>query len=102
MRARRRTAPSAHRWRPMTPWAPVITQVAAPSAASRTEQDGFASGTLSSFNINGDGVIQGTFSNGQTLALGQIAIATFPNGEGLQRSGGSNFVASLASGAPNV
>ena len=81
---------------------PLITQVAGPSAASATTQDGFASGTLVDYNIQKDGVIQGVFSNGQTLALGQIALASFANVQGLQRNGQNAYLASLASGAPNV
>jgi flagellar hook protein FlgE len=81
---------------------PLITQVAGTSAASSTEQDGYASGTLSSFSIQGDGTIQGIFSNGQTQTLGQIALASFPNVEGLVRNGDNNFLASLASGSADV
>ncbi len=81
---------------------PLVTQVATPSAASSTEQDGYSSGTLTSFNIQADGTIQGIFSNGQTLALGQIALASFPNVQGLVRNGSNNYLASLASGSANV
>jgi len=81
---------------------PLVTQVATPSAASSTQQDGYSSGTLTSFNIQADGTIQGIFSNGQTLALGQIALAAFPNVQGLVRNGSNNYLASLASGAANV
>jgi len=81
---------------------PLLTQVAAPSATSATAQDGYASGTLVNFNIQSDGVIQGIFSNGQTVALGQIALATFTNPQGLIRNGQNEFLASLASGAPNT
>ncbi|HTX16227.1 MAG TPA: flagellar hook protein FlgE [Candidatus Baltobacteraceae bacterium] len=81
---------------------PLVTQVASPSAASSTEQDGYSSGTLSSFNIEGNGTIQGIFSNGQTLALGQIALASFPNVQGLVRNGSNNYLASLASGSANI
>lgn len=81
---------------------PLVTQVAAPSAASSTEQDGYASGTLTSFNIQADGTIQGIFSNGQTLALGQIALASFANVQGLNRDGQNNYLASLSSGAANI
>ncbi|HWP85084.1 MAG TPA: flagellar hook-basal body complex protein, partial [Terriglobia bacterium] len=81
---------------------PVITQAASPSAASRTQQDGLASGTLLNFHVNGDGVIEGTLSNGQTLALGQIALVTFPNSQGLLSNGNGNFLATFASGAPNL
>lgn len=79
-----------------------LTQVAAPSAASSTRQDGYASGTLLSFIIDATGVIQGIFSNGQTAALGQVAVATFPNVQGLLRNGSNSFLASLSSGAPNI
>lgn len=81
---------------------PLLTQVAAPSAVSSTRQDGFSSGTLQSFTIGSDGVIQGIFSNGQTLPLGQIALATFPNLQGLLRDGDNNFLGTLSSGAPSV
>lgn len=79
-----------------------LTQVAAPSATTATQQDGYASGTLMNFNIQSDGVIQGVFSNGQTVPLGQLAIATFMNPQGLIRNGQNEFLASLASGAANI
>ena len=81
---------------------PLLSQVAAPSAVSSTRQDGFSSGTLQSFTIGSDGIIQGIFSNGQTLPLGQIALATFPNLQGLLRDGDNNFLGTLSSGAPSV
>jgi flagellar hook protein FlgE len=80
----------------------LLTQVAAPSATSATHQDGFASGSLVSYSIGSDGIIQGTFSNGQTQPLGQILLATFANDQGLSRTGSNEFVANLASGAPSV
>lgn len=80
----------------------LVTQVAGPSATSSTQQDGYASGSLLSFTIGSDGVIQGIFSNGQTSPLGQISLATFSNSQGLIRNGTNEFLASLASGAANV
>ncbi len=81
---------------------PVVSQVAGASEASSSTQDGFPSGTLSSFSIASDGTIVGSFTNGQTQAIGQIALATFPNAEGLLRTGSNNYMASLASGLPAV
>jgi len=78
--------------------APVITQDAAPSSASSTQQDGNSSGTLVDFSIGSDGTITGSFSNGRTAALGQIALAQFADEEGLQRVGDNDFSESLASG----
>jgi len=80
----------------------LVTQVAGSSATSSTQQDGYASGSLLSFTIGSDGVIQGIFSNGQTSPLGQIALASFANSQGLIRNGSNEFLASLASGAANV
>lgn len=85
-----------------SPTTPAVTQVAAPSAVSTTQQDGFSSGSLSSYTINGDGTIEGTFSNGQTQPLGQILLASFANEQGLVRNGSNEFLASLSSGAANI
>lgn len=85
-----------------SPTRPVVTQVAAPSAVSTTQQDGFSSGSLSSYTINSDGTIEGTFSNGQTQPLGQILLASFANEQGLVRNGSNEFLASLSSGAANI
>jgi len=79
-----------------------ITQVAAPSSPSATHQDGFSAGTLQSFAIGSDGIIEGTFSNGKTAMLGQLALANFANSQGLMRTGGNNYTATLASGAATV
>ncbi len=80
----------------------VITQTAEPSATSGTVQDGYSAGTLQSYSINSNGIIDGVLSNGQTLALGQIALATFPNYNGLTNLGSNDYQTSLASGAPSV
>jgi flagellar hook protein FlgE len=80
----------------------LVTQDAATSSASNTQQDGYASGSLVSYSIGPDGTIEGTFSNGQSQALGQILLASFANQEGLSRIGENEFGATLSSGAANV
>ena len=80
----------------------LLTQVASPSSASATQQDGYASGSLVSYSIGSDGTIDGTFSNGQTQALGQILLANFPNQGGLARTGSNDFAATLSSGPANI
>jgi flagellar hook protein FlgE len=82
--------------------APLISQLAAASTTSSTLQNGYGSGSLTDYNINSDGIIMGSFSNGRTAALGQIALANFANGQGLQREGENNFSSTLASGAPVI
>jgi len=81
---------------------PMITESGSASAASDISQNGFAGGTLSSFDVTSDGEIQGLFSNGQTITLGQIALANFANPQGLNNVGGNNYEATLASGAPTI
>jgi flagellar hook protein FlgE len=77
---------------------PTITQTAMASATSATTTDGFASGTLKSYAVQPDGTIQGTFSSGKTLSLGQVAVATFANNQGLASTGNNDYQATLASG----
>jgi flagellar hook protein FlgE len=81
---------------------PVVTQVAGTSAASQTFQDGFAGGSLQSFTISSDGTILGAFSNGQSAPIGRIALATFPNSQGLLSTGQNSFMTTIASGLPTV
>ncbi|MGA2921194.1 MAG: flagellar hook protein FlgE [Candidatus Sulfotelmatobacter sp.] len=78
----------------------LLTQVASAASTTTTElQNGFAAGTLSDFTIMQDGTIQGQFSNGQTQALGQIALASFANDDGLEATAGNSYDSTLASGA---
>ena len=77
----------------------LLSQVAAPSTTSTAHQDGYGSGSLTDYNVGADGTIFGSFSNGRTAVLGQIALANFANLQGLERDGGNNYSATLASGA---
>jgi flagellar hook protein FlgE len=77
----------------------LLTQVASPSTTTATHQNGFVSGTLQNFTIMQDGTIQGEYSNGQTQAIGQLAVASFANNQGLQLAGGNGYQSTLASGA---
>ena len=54
------------------------------------------------YAVQPDGTISGTFSSGQTLALGQVAVASFSNNQGLVAIGNNNYQASDASGAAVV
>jgi flagellar hook protein FlgE len=76
-----------------------LSQVASASTTSSKQQDGYGSGTLTEYNAGADGILMGSFSNGRTAALGQIALASFANLQGLQREGGNSYSATLASGA---
>jgi flagellar hook protein FlgE len=78
----------------------LITQVAsATSSTSSTNQNGHVAGTLQTYSIMQDGTIEAKFSNGATQAIGQLALASFSNNQGLQMVGGNSYQSSLASGA---
>lgn len=65
-------------------------------------QDGYAAGQLTGYSISPDGTITGNYSNGQTRAEGQIAMATFTNPQGLKDLGGNQFAETAGSGPPLV
>jgi len=79
-----------------------IMQTAAASSSSAATQDGYPGGTLSSYAVQSDGTINGTFSSGKTLALGQVAVASFANVQGLVSVGNNNYQATFASGGAAV
>ncbi|QGW83972.1 flagellar hook protein FlgE [Variovorax paradoxus] len=64
------------------------------------KQDGFTSGTLTSFSINPDGTITGKFSNEQTTLMGQVVLTSFANPNGLEPKGENVWAETLASGQP--
>jgi flagellar hook protein FlgE len=78
------------------------TQFGSTSGVSSESQDGAAAGQLASFAVGDDGTLTGTYTNGNTQVLGQIALATFANQNGLLNLGGNNFQQTAASGPPEV
>jgi flagellar hook protein FlgE len=79
-----------------------ITQFGSLSTAAALDQDGSAAGSLQSFSVGQDGVITGSYTNGQNRILGQLALASFNNPEGLEKRGGSLFRETPASGAVTI
>jgi flagellar hook protein FlgE len=65
-------------------------------------QDGFGSGILQDITFDQSGVMVGFFDNGQTLELGQVAVATFNNRNGLKQLNGGMYVSTAASGPASV
>ena len=72
------------------------------SATGLISQDGYASGEQNGVNIDANGYIIGSFTNGKQLTLGQIAMAKFTNNAGLLSEGGNTFSASSNSGDPTI
>jgi flagellar hook protein FlgE len=79
--------------------APSITQQDAASATTTTSQNGYGVGTLTGYSVLTDGTVQGQFSNDQTLDLGQVAVASFANVQGLTQTGSGDYQPTFASGA---
>ncbi len=80
----------------------LLTQTASASSTTAIQQDGTSSGTLQTFSIGSDGTITGAFSNGTTATLGQLALASFANVQGLSRNGDNTYSTTLASGQPTI
>ena len=79
-----------------------VTGFAALNTTSITDQNGRAAGTLQGFSLAKDGTLMGQFSNGSTVALGRVALATFANPGGLEKEGNSGYRATANSGAATV
>ncbi len=68
------------------------------STLAAVGRDGAPIGTLSAFGFGTDGTIVGSFTNGLVRPLGQLAIATFSNTEGLVDAGNNLFSTGVNSG----
>ena len=75
-----------------------LTQLAGPSGVKQISTDGASVGNVTGVQIGSDGFVTATFDNGETRKLAQIAIATFPNADGLQPASGNAYTATIASG----
>ena len=76
------------------------TQYNADTARSIPTQNGYATGQITNLTIDGSGVLLANFSNNQTKPIGQIALASFTNEQGLQPVGGTSWKETYASGIP--
>lgn len=78
------------------------TQYSSESDVISQSQDGFATGTLVSLSIDGDGNILGNYSNGEPVKLARIALAKFSNPLGLDKAGNNMYTATDESGTPVI
>ncbi len=67
---------------------------------SQLQQNGYAAGQLESVAVDNQNQITGTFSNGQTVAMAQITLATFNGQDALQPLSGQAYAATADSGPP--
>ncbi len=68
------------------------------SAVSVYSRDGYSSGTLQDFSIGTDGIVMGSYSNGQKQSLGEIGLAVFTNPQGLEKIGDNLYTTTVNSG----
>jgi flagellar hook protein FlgE len=76
-----------------------ISQLSAPSSVAGVTTNGTASGGIAGVSIDNQGKVTAVFDNGTTRTLAQVAIATFPNPDGLQSVDGDAYQETLSSGA---
>ena len=79
-----------------------VTALASSESTLYAQQDGIKVGSLVGFEIGGNGFITGTFDNGLTSLLGQVATATFDNPQGLNDHGSNLYAVGSNSGEPRV
>ncbi len=82
--------------------ASTISQDDATSATSSPTQNGFALGSYNGFTIGSDGTVTASYSNGQTQAVGQLALANVTNLQGLALQGSGDYAVTTASGAATI
>jgi flagellar hook protein FlgE len=93
-------------WTPAAPGVTVdlsgMTQFGGANTMTAPDQNGFALGSLQSFQLGNDGTIMGVYSNGLRQPLGRLALASFNNPGGLEKAGNSSFRVGDNSGVAQV
>ncbi len=74
------------------------TQYGTQFAVTSIIQNGYTTGQLSTVSVDPTGVVSAVYTNGRTTELGQLAIANFPNPQGLQQLGDTNWAQTFSSG----
>jgi flagellar hook protein FlgE len=74
------------------------TQYGGTFGVTAITQDGFATGQLSTVAIDTTGVVSAVYTNGRSTELGQLALANFPDPQGLKQLGDTNWAETFTSG----
>ncbi len=74
------------------------TQYGAQFGVTSITQNGYATGQLSTVAIDPSGVVSAVYTNGRSTQLGQLALANFPNPQGLKQLGDTNWSETFTSG----
>ena len=79
-----------------------VTQFASETTTKPVYQDGYTMGILKNYSVAANGTITGSYSNGISIPLYRVALATFANEQGLEKVGNTMFQASVNSGTANI
>ncbi|HEX4152478.1 MAG TPA: flagellar hook protein FlgE [Steroidobacteraceae bacterium] len=74
------------------------TQYGTAFGVSSITQNGYTTGQLSTVSVDSTGVVSAVYTNGRSTELGQLAIANFPNPQGLQQLSDTNWAQTFTSG----
>ena len=79
-----------------------LTQFVSGGEVAASVQNGYGPAALQSIGITDGGVVQGAYSDGRSMTLGQVALASFANPSGLGHSGNNLFTSGVSSGIAQV
>jgi flagellar hook protein FlgE len=79
-----------------------LTQYGGSNTLGAPEQNGYALGSLQSFQLGSDGTIMGVYSNELRQPIGRLALASFNNPGGLEKAGNSSFRVGVNSGVAQI
>ncbi|NLS11626.1 flagellar hook protein FlgE [Vibrio sp. SM6] len=74
------------------------TQFAAPFELTKFNEDGATTGFLTKVDFDENGSVYGTYSNGENITLGRVALVRVPNEQGLDKKGGTQWNSTNNSG----
>jgi flagellar hook protein FlgE len=75
-----------------------LTQLASASTVNSVSGDGASAGNIIGVQVGADGVVSALFDNSQVRKIAKVAIATFPNANGLQSISGNAYMGTLDAG----
>jgi flagellar hook protein FlgE len=78
------------------------TQYGSEFGVTDQQQNGYTTGRLSGLDVSGEGILFARYTNGQSESLGQVALASFRNTNGLSPVGETTWVETFESGQPIV
>lgn len=74
------------------------TQFAAPFELTKFDEDGATTGFLTKIDFDENGSVLGTYSNGENITLGRVALVRVANEQGLDKKGGTQWDSTQYSG----